>query len=220
MLSTAERRTTISLSPPSIPRLDLQPRRPSGGARSLLDGGWWPRSADPVAELPGLILAVDDRHGPVTRVTRVMLRRADWDSHPRRLRIDDPALDSADTGNADTGGAAAGRVVRLGWFNSMPAGLLTAICADGQRTDLLTVPPYTQDAEAWAAMELAAEPGNFIHTPDLVSALTTPAGPTAQTEVQAAGISSTPENTWESEGGRLREDPNAGTAIRAGLPRT
>jgi hypothetical protein len=210
MLSTAERRTTISLSPPSIPRLHLQPTRPPGVVRTLLDGGWWPRSADPVAELPGLVLAVDDRHGPVLRV---LLRRADWDSHPRRLRIDDPGIDSA----AGTG-AAAGRVVRLGWFDTMPAGLLTAICADGKRTDLLTVPPHTQDAAAWAAMELAADPGNLIHTPDLVSAVTTPARPATQTEVQAAGISR-PENTWESEGGRLREDPKADAVIRADLLR-
>ena len=54
--------------------------------RTLHDGGWWPRSADPAAEMPGVILAVGERHGPITRV---MLGHAGWDaSRSRRLRID------------------------------------------------------------------------------------------------------------------------------------
>jgi hypothetical protein len=72
MWTTTERRTKISLSPPSTPRLRLRPAAPPGSARTALDGAWWPRSADPVAELPGLILALQD-HGP------------------RRLRVDGPA---------------------------------------------------------------------------------------------------------------------------------
>jgi hypothetical protein len=184
MWSAHERGTTISRSPPSAPRLLMRPPRPPGSARTLLDGGWWPRTADAVAELPGLILALDHRHGPITRV---MLRRADWGSHPRRLPIDD---------------GAAGRVLRLGWFDSMPAGLLTATCADGRRIDLLTVPSHTSEPAAWAAMEHAADPGNRMHTPELVTATTTSACPAAETDDLAAGIS-TSENTWESEGGRL-----------------
>jgi hypothetical protein len=207
MLSTSERRTTISLSPPSTPRLLMQSPRPPGTTRTLLDGGWWPRTADPVAELPGMILAIDNRHGPITRV---MLRRADWDSHPRRLRIDDPAIDSADTNRG------VGRVVRLGWFDTMPAGLLTATSADGRRTDLLTIPPRTSDAAAKVAMERAADPGNLIHPPDFVSALsalTAPVSPTTQTEVQTAGTS-TPEDTWESEGGASALGP---VRLRGGI---
>ena len=94
------------------------------------------------AELPGLILAIGERHCPTTRV---MLARPGWDaSHPRRLRIDGPA-DS--------------RTLRLGWCETMPAGLLTAITRTG-RTDLLTVPPHTSEPAAWAAMEQAAQAGN------------------------------------------------------------
>src|SRR5579863_5291801 len=100
MLTTAERHTATSPAPPSRPRLRLQPALPG---RTLLDGGWWPRSADPAAELPGLILALDQRHGPVTHV---MLGRASWDaSRPRRLHVDDPA---------------GSRTVRLGWYATMP----------------------------------------------------------------------------------------------------
>src|SRR5260370_974608 len=45
--------------PPARPRM-----HPPASRRTLLDGGWWPRSTDPVAELPGLILAIDALRGP------------------------------------------------------------------------------------------------------------------------------------------------------------
>jgi len=153
MSATTRRRTAISLTPPSRPRLRLQPDR---SARTLLDGGWWPRSADPAAELPGLILALDERHGPSSLITRIMLGMAGWDpSRPRRLRVDGPA---------------GSRVVRLGWFAGQPAGLLTATCAGGQRTDLVTVPPHTSEQAAWAAMDRAAQAGNRSHAPALLAA--------------------------------------------------
>jgi hypothetical protein len=60
--------------------------------------------------------------------------------------------------------------VRLGWFATMPAGLLTAIYAGGYRTDLLIVPPDTNEQAAQAAMEQAAQAGNRSRTPALLSA--------------------------------------------------
>ncbi|MGC4953652.1 DUF5994 family protein [Actinomadura citrea] len=188
MWTTAQRRTTISLSPPSTPRLRLRPVAPPGSARTVLDGAWWPRSTDPVAELPGLILALQD-HGPIDDhrpITHVLLRVDDWDDRPRRLRIDGPND---------------ARVVRLSWFDSLPPGLLTAIHADGRRVDLFTVPASTPRAEAEAAMELASHPANHLHTPDLLATLAPPSGRTDR-----AGIRDESESTWESEGGRLRED--------------
>jgi uncharacterized protein DUF5994 len=192
MRTAAERATTIILSLFSPPRLLVRPPGPPRTllARTPLDGGWWPRSADPARELPGLILAIDgidDRHGPITRV---MLRAADWDSHPRRLRIDSPG----------PVGARAGRIVRLGWSDTMPAGLLAATCTDGRRTDLLTVPPHTSPAAARAAMELAAHPGNFLCTPDILSAINTP-----NTRADRPDADTGSENAWEGEGGSLRD---------------
>src|SRR5690242_17603895 len=66
MTRTGIRDRSVAISPtaPTTPRLRLES---TGTRRSLLDGGWWPRSSDPVAELPGLILAIDARRGPVTR---------------------------------------------------------------------------------------------------------------------------------------------------------
>lgn len=136
------------------PRLSLRQDQPGF---SLLDGGWWPRSADPAAELPGLILALDQWHG---RVIRVMLGDAAWDtSRPRRVKVVGPV---------------GSRVVRLGWFASMPAGLLTAISATGQRTDLVTVPSQTGERDAAAAMEQAARTDNRDHAPAILAAIPAP----------------------------------------------
>lgn len=159
-------------SPPSVPRLRLEPTTLAG--RTLLDGGWWPRSTDPVAELPGLILAIADRRGAVTRV---LLQPAGWDRQPTRLDV-------------------AGRVVRLGWFSTQPHGLLTALCPNGERVDLLVVPPNTDPVTAHAAMNLAAKASNTIHAPDILTAVTDHRPPKAETA---------PETTWESEGGHLQK---------------
>jgi hypothetical protein len=146
-----ERPVTTTPAPPAKPRLRLQQDR---SGRTLLDGGWWPRSADPAAELPGLIFALDERHG---HVTRVMLGTADWDaSRPRRLSIGSPP-DS--------------RVVKIGWFDTMPGGLLTAITARGERTDLVTIPPRTSEEAASAAMQQAATAGNHDHAPAILTAI-------------------------------------------------
>lgn len=167
-------------APPAL-RLRLAP---TGTPHTLLDGGWWPRSDDPLAELPGLVLAIDDRHRPIARI---MLGVSDWGpSRPRMLRMAGPA---------------ATRIVRLGWFASMPAGLLTAICSDGNRIDLLTVPPYADERAAQAAMEQAARTDNLVHTPEILCTITAPAIPTQMPSAQIA-VAEQPERQWESEGGR------------------
>jgi hypothetical protein len=171
--TAAERMTITSLTPPSTPRLRMES---SGSRRTLLDGAWWPRSTDPVAELPGLVLAIDKVRGPVTRL---VLATAGWDPHPRRLGI-------------------AGRVLRLGYFNSQPVSLLTAICGN-ERIDLLVVPPNTPDGTADAAMILAATATNLVHAQHI---LLTVSAPTTRP------VHGTDEDAWEGEGGRLRLVPS------------
>ena len=191
MLTTTQRGTAPSPAPPSSPASPPGPRlrlQPDLSARTLLDGGWWPRSADPAAELPGLILAIDERHGPVTQI---MLGSAGWHaSRPGRLRVNGPA---------------GSRTVRLGWYETMPAGLLTATARAG-RTDLLTVPPQTSEAAAWAAMDQAAQAGNRTHAPALLAAITTATGhahPAARIPAKRAPDNSDniEVSTWEWEGG-------------------
>jgi hypothetical protein len=199
MSATTERQTAITVTPPSVPRLRLQPDR---SGRTLLDGGWWPRSADPAAELPGLILALDERHGPSRPVTRIMLGMAGWDpGRPRRLRVDGPA---------------GRRVVRLGWFAGQPAGLLTATSAGGRRTDLVTVPPDASEQAARAAMDQAAQAGNRSHAPALLAAMTRPASPARPAPGTAAA--SAELSTWEWEGGQLYDHEAAPGRPRPAAP--
>lgn len=154
MQSTDPRQTTASPAPPTEARLLMQQDRTG---RGLLDGGWWPRTNDPAAELPGLIPELDERHG---RIIRIMLGTGDWDAtRPRLLSF------PASRGR---------RVVKLGWFDSMPAGLLTAISASGERTDLVTIPPQASAEAASAAMRQAVKAGNHEHSPAILAAITVP----------------------------------------------
>jgi Family of unknown function (DUF5994) len=145
MRTTARRKPVSACSAPSVPRVRLGP---APSHRTVLDGGWWPRSADPVAELAGLIRAIDDRYGPVTRL---LLSPAGWDSQPRWLAVP-------------------GRVIPLDWFPGQPAGLLTAFC-DGAHVDLLVVPPGTAEVSALGAMDHAAQAIDLIRIPDILATL-------------------------------------------------
>ena len=144
-LTVTTTRTATPPPAPSTPRLMLEP---AGSTRVLLDGGWWPRSADPAAELPGLILALDQVRG---RITRLILSIDGWDPRPRRLTV-------------------AGRLLRLGYFTSQPTALLIAVCDNGGRVDLLVVPPDTARLTAEAAMALAATASNRVHAQHLLAA--------------------------------------------------
>jgi hypothetical protein len=167
--TTANRMTMISLSAPSTPRLRMEP---TGSRRTLLDGGWWPRSTDPVAELPGLVLAIDRLRGPVTRL---VLSADGWSDHPRRLGV-------------------AGRILRLGYFTSQPISLLTALCDNGDRVDLLVVSPDTAGGTADAAMVLAATTSNLVHAQQILLAASTP---------HPGATDRLPEHAWETDGGHL-----------------
>jgi hypothetical protein len=165
MLSTTGREAAISSAQPA--RLELKPDQ---HGPTVLDGGWWPRSEDPATELPDLIAALDERHG---RTRRIMLGAADWTAdRPRQLVFGAPEN---------------GRVVHLGWFDTQPAGLLTAISATGQRTDLLTVPPDTSEPEARKAMDQAAEAGNQVRAPAILASITAAAPAPAPGPVATPG---------------------------------
>jgi hypothetical protein len=101
--------------PAKAPHLRLEPTR---SRHTFLDGCWWPGSTDPVVELPGLVLALDDLHGPVIRL---LLSAAGWSRRPHGVDV-------------------AGRVVKVGYFSDQPANLLTASYSDGDSIDLLIMP--------------------------------------------------------------------------------
>jgi hypothetical protein len=137
--------TVMPSSPPSQPRLLLAPARAS---QSILDGGWWPRSSDPVVEVPGLVLALSDRCGPIRQV---MLNSGAWDSRFRRIVV-------------------AGRIVRMGWFTTLDPALAIATTERGNQVDVLVVPPATPETAARSAMAQAADPANTMRAPDVLAA--------------------------------------------------
>jgi hypothetical protein len=165
---TTQRATMIPSTPPSRPRLSLAPTR----ARAVLDGGWWPRSWDPVAELPGLILALAEQHG---RIRHIMLNGRAWESRFRRLAV-----------GAD--------VVRIGWFDTLDPAVLVATTGRDDQLDLLVVPPGTSVATAERMMAIAAAPANLRHAPAILAAeRARPAEPARSVP--------DPYSTWDNEGG-------------------
>lgn len=148
MFAAIPHATVRSLSPPSEPRLVLAPIR---AAQAVLDGGWWPRSWDAAAELPGLILVLSARYG---QVRQMMLNGSTWNNRFHRLAV----------------GA---RVVRMGWFASLDPALAIVTTDAGDQVDVLIVPPFTPEAQARRAMAQAADPTNTVRAPAIIAAVPT-----------------------------------------------
>lgn len=85
-----------------------------------MNGGWWPRSRDPAAELPALATAVADRLGVVCRIA---LNTDAWNSWPHQIVI---------------GGAK----IRLDWCTG-DAHTIRLTGSDAAHLDLLAIPPDT-----------------------------------------------------------------------------
>jgi Family of unknown function (DUF5994) len=131
-------------APPGL-RLQLDPTMAGTGA---VDGGWWPRSRDPDAELPGLVAGLGASLGPITRVA---LNLDAWDTAPRRVAVD-------------------GRRVRVGWFRQMDAHTIGMTRAGQDRITLLVIPPQATTAAAGIAMAMAADAANSAGPADILAA--------------------------------------------------
>jgi Family of unknown function (DUF5994) len=116
-------------------RLRLSPTLAGAG---ILDGGWWPRSRDPDAELPVLIAGLESMLGPITRVA---LNLDAWDRAPRRVAVN-------------------GRRVRVGWFRTMDPHMIGVTRGFQDRLALLVVPPEAVGQAAQRAMAMAADATN------------------------------------------------------------
>ncbi|MGV4926889.1 hypothetical protein K2224_32605 (plasmid) [Streptomyces sp. BHT-5-2] len=127
---------------PGTALLRLETTQERGG---VLDGAWWPRSRDIGAELPGLITALTEHLGPVTRVG---LDESAWQELPTRLAIDD-------------------RVVRI---DSFPVGDDTVLITRGENDHfaLLVVPPDAAPDAARAAMTRAVWADNVTRAEQIL----------------------------------------------------
>jgi hypothetical protein len=145
--ATSTLTTAVSTRPPAPPGLRLQ-LDPTMAGTGVVDGGWWPRSRDPDAELPGLIAGLESSLGPITRLA---LNLTAWDAAPRRVAVD-------------------GRRVRVGWFRHLDADTVGVTRAGQNRVALLVVPPQATTAEAGIAMAMAADAGNSAGPADILAA--------------------------------------------------
>ncbi|MFJ8537200.1 DUF5994 family protein [Streptomyces sp. NPDC093591] len=106
--------------------------------QGVLDGAWWPRSRDIAVELPGLVGALTEHLGPITRIG---LDSAAWDGLPTRMVVD-------------------GRVVHL---DASSVGDDTVLVTRGDQDlfSLLVVPPDSPPGAARAAMAQAVRADNL-----------------------------------------------------------
>ena len=110
---------------------------PATAPRAGLGGGWWPRSRDATAELPGLIAELSDRAG---RVSRVAVQADAFGNIPHQLTV-------------------CGRRVRVAWFRYMNINTVLLTMADRDDLVLLVVPPLAPPAAAAQALRASSAPG-------------------------------------------------------------
>jgi hypothetical protein len=122
--------------------------KPKDAPPSTLDGAWWPRSRDLLAELPLLVEVLAMRLGYITRVTYVV---TEWDEAPRRLEI-------------------AGHVVRLHGLRAGPEHLVTVTGPEPHRVSLLTIPPGASEVAGHDALIAASRRDNGDRPEEILAA--------------------------------------------------
>ncbi|GAA2646867.1 DUF5994 family protein [Streptomyces vastus] len=127
---------TTALQPPlpSHPVLRLR-LAPHGGMPRPIDGAWWPRSYDLLAELPRLLAGLPRAWGHISSVT---VNGAVWSATPGRMLV-------------------VNQVVRLRRTLAASAQHTVVLIAPGRgRWDLLVVPPETTEEAAEPLMAAAS----------------------------------------------------------------
>jgi hypothetical protein len=112
-----------------------------------IHGGWWPRSRDAAAELPGLIAELSTRAG---RISRVGLQADAFRNIPHKLMV-------------------GGRKVPVGWFRYMNKHTVILTMADRDDLVLLVIPPRASPEAAAEALSLAAS-GRSAGPPEAILA--------------------------------------------------
>jgi len=126
--------TALQPSLPSHPLLRLR-LAPRGGLPHHIDGAWWPRSYDLLAELPRLLAGLPRTWGHISSVT---VNGATWAATPGRMLVFN-------------------QVVRLSRSTAASAPHTVCLLAPSRgRWDLLVVPPGTPRSTAEPLMAAAA----------------------------------------------------------------
>lgn len=153
--------------PPASRRLP-RPRAPHPGA---VDGAWWPRTTDLVAEMADLEALLGQRAGSIDRI---MYNMNAWNPAPKRTVI-------------------GGRSVRLDGYRYLPAYTLCVLGLDRTRLVLLVIAADTEAATAQGMLSAASRPGNELTADELVAANTRHGVEHTQNEAAL--------RRWDDEGG-------------------
>jgi Family of unknown function (DUF5994) len=172
--NTALQAATAQDRPPPL-RLRVKPQ--ANTVTGFVDGGWWPRSRDLTAELPGLLAVLADRLGPIERVGYHL---ADWDTAVRKISV-------------------AGGVVRLEGYRSLAAGTVDVLAAQ-QRITLLVVPPDGSPQMAHDTLVRAGRPGNTDGVESLLASRPVNRDGVGNGRSEAEET----EERWELDGGHVR----------------
>ncbi|WP_234373359.1 DUF5994 family protein [Streptomyces sp. H-KF8] len=144
-----------------LPRLRLAPDVSHGP----LDGAWWPRCDTPEPEPPPLVASPDLSVGTVTRV---IVGTAAWPDAPRKVM-------------------APGRVIEVALTDlAAEARAITVDCGTVGRWKLLVIPPDEPAGAAAGLLIAAADSGNSLSAPHLLTLV-------------ESGLDG--QATWESEEG-------------------
>lgn len=125
------RATTRAFADRTDARVSL---KPAGSAKGFFDGGWWPRSREPVAEFSALISSLAERFGSVDRIG---YSRGSWDTAPDQLLVGE-------------------NTVRLQGFRGMNAHTVILIGPNLAHFTLLVVPAHAAADLANAALDMTA----------------------------------------------------------------
>ncbi|MET8830629.1 DUF5994 family protein [Streptomyces sp. NPDC004610] len=175
----AEPPARLSLTPKTLktPKTPKTSKAPKTAPAGQLDGAWWPRSRDLIAELPALAAALAEPWG---RITRVTVNPTRWPVIPRTVVVDRHKL-------------------HVGWFTEQDPDKLILLAYTVGRWDLLVVPPETAPAAAARLMAAAAMPGSVL-TAAMLMADETAIG-------RGIRDARRREDIWEGEGGACMSPP-------------
>ena len=117
-------------------RSEVRLRMKARPAAHGVDGAWWPRSRDPAAEFPELVLVMSSWVGPVRRVTYHL---DDWDAAGHEVAVD-------------------GWLVELAGSATLERNTVLVSGTHQRQRSLLVVPPDTPGGVARALLWAAAGP--------------------------------------------------------------
>lgn len=121
--------------------------KPKSAVMGMIDGAWWPRSVDPLAEFPAMIAGIALRIGTPDRVA---FNSAVWTEAPGKIVV-------------------GGRIIELEGFRSLDKDTVLVHGQDWHRMALLVIPPETAEEAAVEALARASDPYNTESTSQILA---------------------------------------------------